>query len=43
LGAPPLAHIGDVAVTPLEPVGYSVIRESRDEPGKQAVIANADL
>jgi len=45
LEAPPLAHIEDVDVTPLEPAGYSgfVIRDSRDEPGKQAVIANADL
>src|SRR5579862_1030346 len=34
--APPLAHIEDVAVTPLEPAGYSgfAIRESREEPGR---------
>ena len=34
--APPLAHIEQVAVTPLEPAGYRsfVIRDSRDEPGK---------
>ena len=34
--APPLAHIEDFAVTPLEPAGYSafVIRDSRDEPGR---------
>src|ERR1700676_2690880 len=33
--APPLAHIEDVAITLLEPAGYSgfVIRDSRDEPG----------
>src|SRR5579872_2424581 len=36
--APPLAHVEDVAVTVLEPAGYSafVIRESRDEPGQLA-------
>jgi len=39
--APPLAHIEDVAVTRLEPVGYSgfVIRDSRDEPGKLAPVS----
>jgi len=39
--APPLAHIEDVAVTRLEPAGYSsfVIRESRDEPGKLAPVS----
>jgi hydrogenase maturation protein HypF len=34
--APPLAHIEDVAITLLEPAGYSgfVIRDSREEPGR---------
>ena len=34
--APPLAHIEEVAVTRLEPAGYSsfVIRDSLDEPGR---------
>ena len=39
--APPLAHIEDVSVTQLEPVGYRgfVIRDSRDEPGRLAPVS----
>ena len=39
--APPLAHIEDVVVTRLEPVGYSdfLIRQSQDEPGKLAPVS----